>query len=76
MLKENVYISSIIYHFFKFIDFISYAYKHYENDFLQYFISDIFLYFNEDTHQNLCCKNLLCYDAILIMFYKSRSISQ
>ena len=34
MLKENVYISSMIHHFFKLIDLISYAYEHYESDFL------------------------------------------
>ena len=49
-LKENIYISSTIYHFFKFIDLISYAYKCYENDFLQYSVLNILLHFNEDIH--------------------------
>ena len=76
MLKKNVYISSTIHHFFKLIDLISYAYEHYESDFLQYSTSDIFLHLNEDTHQSLCCKNLFYHDVILIMSCRSRSTSQ
>ena len=65
-LKENVYISSTIHYFFEFINLISYAYKHYENDFLQYSASSILLHFSEDIHQSLHYKDLSCHDAVLI----------
>ena len=75
MLKENVYIPSMIHHLFELIGLTSYAYEHYENDFLQYSVSDILLHLNEDTHQSLCCKNLPCHDAVLTMSCKLRSTS-
>ena len=75
-LKKNVYISSMIHHLFKFIDLISYTYKHYENDFLQYFTSNIFLHFNEDIHQNFYYKNSFHYNVVLIISCKSRNTFQ
>ena len=76
MLKENVYISLTIHHFFKFIDLISYTYEHYESDFLQYSTSDILLHFSEDIHQSLHHKNSPHHDVVLIMFCKLRNIFQ